>query len=363
MKNKIKVCFFMGALKIGGAENLILNILKHIDSNKFDPYLCVFSKEGELRVLFESLGIPIEEFKLRSKLYAIYEFFRFIKYLRTNRIQIIHVNLVGSFLFSMTGATIACVEKKILHWHNAYEKSRTKRFKTVKYGSLISTKIIAISNAVKSKNCQIYKISKHKVITIYSSLDINQWNPNAFESKRNTIGTIGKFTEQKGYDILLKAFKVALDHFTDLKLEIIGTGYLESDIKNLSSKLGINNSVCFLDSLIGQSFADRLNSWSIFVLASRWEGFGLVLIEAMALEKPVVATKVDAIPEVVEDGVTGILCQSDDHNEIAQGITSLLNDKEKAIEMGRLGRKRVEKYFTIGKMVNELERIYLGEEL
>ena len=99
----------------------------------------------------------------------------------------------------------------------------------------------------------------------------------------------------------------------------------------------------------------------MFVLASRWEGFGIVLIEAMALEKPIVATKVDAIPEVVEDGVTGILCKSGDYQEIAQSIISLINEEEKAIQMGRLGRKRVEKYFTIEKMVGELERIYAAQ--
>ena len=121
------------------------------------------------------------------------------------------------------------------------------------------------------------------------------------------------------------------------------------------------NSIQFLGVLPNQSVIERMNCWSMFVLASRWEGFGIVLIEAMALEKPIVATKVDAIPEVVEDGVTGILCKSGDYQEIAQSIISLINEEEKAIQMGRLGRKRVEKYFTIEKMVGELERIYAAQ--
>jgi len=312
---------------------------------------------------FLSLGLPIKEFKVNNKLNAVYEFIRFIKFLRNEKIDIIHIHLVGTFLFATVAAIIAGIENRILHWHNIYEKSRTKKYRDVKIASFLSKNIIAISNDVKYRNCSIYNIKESKVVTIYNAIDIdlfsvNKENPNS----EIILGTVGKFTEQKGYDVLLKAFEEVLNHYSDIKLEIIGTGYLENDLTNLSEDLGITNSVRFLGSMSNRSVVETMNSWSIFVLASRWEGFGIVLIEAMALEKPVVATKVDAIPEVVEDGVTGILCQSEDYQGIAQGIISLLNDTEKAIEMGRFGRKRVEKYFTIGEMVNKLERIYLGEK-
>lgn len=359
MKNKIKVCFFIGSFQAGGAENLVLNILRHIDTKKFDPYLCVFSKNGALRELFQSLGVPIKEFKFNNKLNALYEFFRFIKFLVKEKIQVIHINLVGIYLFSMTGAVIAGVNNRIVHWHNVYEKPRTNKYRSVKFGSLLSTKIIAISNVVKYRNCDIYNINKSKVVTIYNAVDVISFSIDKENYNSKVIlGTVGKLTEQKGYDILLKAYKEVADHFSDLKLEIIGTGYLESDLKNLSKKLGITNSVRFLGSMPNESVVERMNNWSVFILTSRWEGFGIVLIEAMALEKPVVATKVDAIPEVVEDGVTGYLCESENHHEIAQAIITLLKDKEKAREMGKLGRKRVERYFTIEKMVNDLERIY-----
>jgi len=361
---KINIVFFLGSFQAGGAEQLILQTLKLINRTKFNPFICVFEKRGLLLDEFQNLGIPIQIFTYKKSYTTLLNFSDFIFFLRKNKIDVVYVNLVGCYIFAIFGSVLAGVKNRILSWSNTYPVKRTKKYLHVLFGSHFANRIIAISNAVKLQNCKYYRIKPSKVDIVYCSTNINRWKvEKSIKKNYYTIGTIGRLVEQKGYDILLMALKGVINQYSDVKLEIIGTGYLENDLKRLSKELEVSNSVRFLGSLKNESVIKKMNSWSMFVLASRWEGFGIVLIEAMALEKPIVATKVDAIPEVVEDGVTGILCKSGDYQEIAQGITSLLNDKEKAIEMGRLGRKRVEKYFTIGKMVNELERIYLGEEL
>jgi len=98
----------------------------------------------------------------------------------------------------------------------------------------------------------------------------------------------------------------------------------------------------------------------IFVLTSIKEHFGRVVIEAMACGKPVIATNSGAVPEIVEDKVTGILVPPEDSEKLAEAIIELLEDKEKAKEMGIAGRKRVEELFSIEKHTRQIEEVYLS---
>ncbi|NIO21873.1 MAG: glycosyltransferase, partial [Candidatus Aenigmarchaeota archaeon] len=103
---------------------------------------------------------------------------------------------------------------------------------------------------------------------------------------------------------------------------------------------------------------DILASFDIFVLPSRSEGFGRVNLEAMAMGKPVISTNVGGIPEVVLDGVTGILVPPGNSRELAHAIMKLLNDSELRESLGREGRRRVEEHFTLQAHVQRIQEIY-----
>ena len=94
------------------------------------------------------------------------------------------------------------------------------------------------------------------------------------------------------------------------------------------------------------------------MLTSRWEAFGIVLIEAMAMQKAIVATDAEAIPEIIKDGETGYICPIDDYNGIADKIGWLLKHKKQRIEFGEKGRKRVKSQFDIEIITKKIEDLY-----
>jgi glycosyltransferase involved in cell wall biosynthesis len=170
----------------------------------------------------------------------------------------------------------------------------------------------------------------------------------------------------KGYEELLDAMgEVAREGF-DVKLAIVGeaiyqnSGVYKRKILMKANSAGLKDKIIFTG--FRENIPEILASFDIFVLPSRSEGFGRVNLEAMAMGKPVVSTNVGGIPEVVLDGVTGILVPPGNSKSLSHAIMRLLNDPRLRASMGRKGRKRVEQHFTLHAHVQRIEEIY-GETL
>jgi len=148
----------------------------------------------------------------------------------------------------------------------------------------------------------------------------------------------------------------------DCRLKVIGAGELEQELRALAEELNLSHAVEFRGFIVDGRAA--MEQFDIFVHPSRWEGFGLVFLEAMAASLPVIATNVSSIPEIVVDGETGLLVDVDDVGELADAIIRLIENPQLAEKMGRMGRKRVQEKFGINEMVEQTCAIYeqvLGE--
>lgn len=358
-KKQISICFFIGSFKAGGAENLLLQTLRRLDLERYNPYIVVFRKEGILLNEYLQLDVSITEFKNNNMFSLMMNFVKFILFLKMRKIEVIHINLVGCYVFATFGSLFAGVKTRIIHWHNVYD-SKTADFWKVYIGSKFASRIVAISKTVKRNNCQIYKIPVGKVSLIYNTIDTKNIGRSSQQAdvKNICIGSVGKLDRQKGFDLLLKAFNIVNSILPDVVLEIVGDGPLKKELEAYAIELGIRDKVRFLGLLNNKTVLDRIGGWSIFVLTSRWEGFGIVLLEAMAMEKPIVATNVEAIPEVVKDGETGFLCSKDDAKEIAERIIWFLKNESEAIEFGKRGRKRLDSLFSMDVAMEKLCVLY-----
>ena len=358
-KEKIRICFFIGSFRAGGAENLLLQILRSLDLERYRPYIAVFRKKGTLLNEYLELHIPIVEFGKSNIISPIMSFVKFILFLRKRKTEVIHINLVGCYVFAIFGGLLAGVKTRIIHWHNVYSPTTTDAWK-VYIGSKLASRIVAISKAVKRNNCQIYRIPVSKVALIYNAIDTRSIIAVPQEANINSIciGSVGKLDRQKGFDILLKAFSIVNNVFPDVVLEIVGDGPLKKELEAYAIELGIRDKVRFLGLLNNKTVLDKIGGWSVFVLTSRWEGFGIVLLEAMAMKKPIVATDVEGIPEVVKDGETGFLCSKDDAQEIAERIIWFLKNESEAFEFGKRGRKRLDSLFSLDVAMEKLCVLY-----
>ena len=170
--------------------------------------------------------------------------------------------------------------------------------------------------------------------------------------------TMGTLSRVKGIDVLIKAVPLIRKEFPNLHIYIAGkSGNEESNLKKLVKELNIEENVEFLGFVSGGKKYDYFKSVDVYVHPSRYEPFGVVLLEAMACGRPVIASKVGGIPFVVEDGKTGLLFESENIEELAKKVILLLRDKELQTKMGEAGRERARE-FSWERCVERTVKVY-----
>jgi glycosyltransferase involved in cell wall biosynthesis len=330
--------------------------------------MVVCPEEGVFVERLRQISIPIEvipmpqikSFHLPPILSTLFKFRNLIK---KRRIDLVHANDLRAALYS--GRAARWQEIPFL-WHVRVMESGGV---AEKLAFSLADKVIVNSQAVGEKFSG-WARKEEKVEVIYNGIDLEEFNPGYrgqnirknFNWPRNIplVGIIGELTPKKGHHYFLEAAAQVLKEIPETKFLIVGSDPPRrgcgKEIKSLAKKLGLAEKVIFLG--YQEEIRDILISLSLLVHCPRWEGFGRVLVEAMACGKPVVATRVGGIPEIVEDKVTGLLVSAENPEALAKAIIALLQDKEKACRLGMAGRKRAEKMFDIEESVKKTEKVY-----
>jgi glycosyltransferase involved in cell wall biosynthesis len=181
-----------------------------------------------------------------------------------------------------------------------------------------------------------------------------------FESSRpiRVFGMAGRIVELKGFEYMIEAFAKLHGDYPDARLEICGEGPDRVRLERRSNELGLDSVVRFLG--WRTDLPKLMSRWDVFVQPSLEEGFGMAALDAMAAGLPVVASDVRGLPELIVDGVTGILVEPRNPKLLASATASLIEDAEKARKFGRAGRDRAAEKFTAKRMAAELESVYYG---
>jgi glycosyltransferase involved in cell wall biosynthesis len=188
-----------------------------------------------------------------------------------------------------------------------------------------------------------------RVQTIYSGIDLQRFDnlsmvPSLFPAGTRVVGSVGHLAGHKGHRYLLEALPYIRQTEPNIRLMIVGEGELRSALEAQAAALGVTEQVCFTG--FRHDVVALMQQFEVFVHPSYLEGLGTVLLDAMALGKPVVATHAGGIPEVVQDGVTGLLVPPRDPPALARAVLHLLRHPEYSMKFGAAGRQRVEQGFT-----------------
>jgi glycosyltransferase involved in cell wall biosynthesis len=231
-----------------------------------------------------------------------------------------------------------------------------------------AARIIAISDAVNAYVRRQLNIPAERVKTVHYGIDPGPYERISERQRQKVrkewgippdalvIGTVSRLVAQKALHVLIHAYAEYRRHARrDSRLVIVGIGPLESDLKALARRLSLENTIVWMG--FREDIPEVMAGFDVFALTSSYEGFGLVLLEAMAAGRPVIASRVSAIPEIVQDGTTGLLCTVGDHKDFAQALLRLENRDLRA-SLGAAGHARVVRCFTVARMAEATRSIY-----
>lgn len=200
-------------------------------------------------------------------------------------------------------------------------------------------------------------------ITPYSSLIYNSLDVPALPSEppprdAPRLLCVGRLSKEKGFDLALTAFASLRERFHRLRLVIAGAGPARPELEQQAAELDLTDSVEFVGSVCSDEVPALMNAATIVVMPSREEGFGLVALEAALMARPVVATRVGGLPEVVVHQQTGLLVEPDDSATLAEAIALLLAHPETAAQMGEAARHRAQELFSWDRCVDAYAALY-----
>jgi glycosyltransferase involved in cell wall biosynthesis len=370
----IKLLVIIHSLKGGGAERVVINLLKGLDRDKFSITLVLYER---------ILDFPLPN-KIEVEILNIYAgkniFTLGVGFIR----KIIHLSglirkagpdIVFSLL-SSTNVTVILAKlfsgihcKVIISEHTHPSLNlKNERFGWItklfmRYVYPYADTIIAVSGGIKNDLLRDFHLPDNKIVVIYNPADLkeiqirsretadHQW----FHDDIPVIISVGRLTKQKGYPYLIKAFSLARRSLP-CRLMILGEGEDKERLIAMARKLGIARDVEFLG--FRENPFPYMAKASLFVLSSLYEGFGNVIVEAMALGLPVISTDCPSGPsEIIDDKKNGILVPVQDEYSIARAITEVLTNKALREHLG-MEAKRKSEVFALEKIMKDYGRVF-----
>lgn len=389
MTEKIGVMFVHSQAEFGADAAVHADLMRSLDRDKFEVHVACTSGEGEGEPLPMRIMRSIPDLRIRptqfvpwldrrslSKIWRVApalravpkDFWDLRRYVTANHIRIIHStdrprNAVYSVMLGkMTGA------KSIVHvhvkWSDAYSRA-------ARWGVQNADAVFSISRYVTGTVISMGR-KEADVHTVLNAIDPAGWDPRIDgASLRQELGipldapliaSVARLFSWKGQRELLQAFALTRADLPEVRLMIVGedasgqAGSFSRELKELAVKLGVSEHVIFTG---GRSDIPRvMAACDIFALPSFEEPFGLVFLEAMAMEKPVLAVDNGGTPEVVEHGRAGLLSPPWDVPALAANITTLVRDPALRARLGQYGRTRVLDYFNAQRMARDAEQAY-----
>lgn len=356
-----KIVFLISSMDVGGAEQVLRQVALNAASTEKPGrvILACLYQGGKLAEGLEEKGIKIYEGIMKNR-FDLIGLVRFVKILKAARPDILYISSQAlSQAAGIIGAMFVKIGAKILAMHShEFEGKKLYRFIMDKISISLSEKIVCVSESQKKGVIKIRNADPGKIKVIYNGVDINKFRPapKTDTSGRVTIGTVGSLRREKGLDILLKAAQEVLMQCPSAFFVIVGEGKERNLLQDMAVKLGIEDNVSFLGE---RSDVEKIiPCFDIACSSSRTETFPLVILEYMSCGVPVVATSVGGVPEMVNEGVNGMLAKSECPSELAEKLVRMIRDKKMRESMVINARKTVEERFTLDKMTESYKDLF-----
>lgn len=346
-----------------GAERLLADVLRHRSRNYRFSVVCLI-RGGQLEQEIRNMGVPVVVLG-RSGKYSLGLLWRLTRWLRRERADIVHTHLFTADAYGRVAAQFAGARGvyTTVHSTNIW-KGRLHR--TVDWLlARVSTRVIAVSGIVAQVLRNHGRIPASRVVVIENGIDLLRFSGATGEGVRAEfdvpdavplIGLVGRLHPAKGHADLLCALAQLNTEGIKMRSLLVGSGELHDEIAADVERRGLRNQV----TLTGQraDIPRLLAALDVLVMPSRWEGLPITLLEAMAMGKPVVATKVGGIPDVVTDGQEGLLVPAGDVESLTNALRRMVTDAGLRQRCGERARATLLARYDVRRTAQAYESLY-----
>lgn len=374
---RLTVLTLVDGIGAGGAEGLAAQISKRLDRDRFASILCASRWSDPRRIPPRLAASAAEELRSagvrfigldRSSLAQVWAWRPVLSLLRQGRIDVLHAHMFGSNLWAALLSLVSRPPVVIAHEHTWSYEGQPVRKLADRY--VIAPRVdafVAVSREDRRRMIEIEHIDPEKIRFIPNGIPTIARAPTGdvraelgIGPDDPVIGSVGALRAQKAYDVLLHAAAILRPRFPKLRVLIVGGGRDQvGRLTALIDELSLQGCVHLLGHR--SDVPAILQALDVAVSSSDFEGSPLSVMEYMDAAKPVVATRVGGVPDLIEDGVHGLLVEPRDPDALAFSVERLLREPELAAEMGARGRVRRGEEFDIAVTVSRIEALY--EEL
>jgi glycosyltransferase involved in cell wall biosynthesis len=350
----------------------VLALLGKLDPDCYELWLAYFEERPDdarpMLADFQALGVRTVDLRGRGQLDPAAAM-RLLQLLRREKFDLVHTHSLRAELAAVVAARLMRPRPRIVRSvHNVddfYARPPTSWLARLSGSQLDG--VVAISDAVAEHVKMYTGLPSEKVTRIYYGLDTPPYQRGERNTKDRaplaadrppTIGMVARLAPQKGHRVLFEALPTVIARLSNLRVELVGHEHLTStkELETYARERGVARHISFLG--FRDDLPELLASWDVLALPSLWEGFGLVLLEAMAAGLPVVASRVGPIPEIVVHAETGLLVEPEQPDLLAAALLELLEQPDRAAELGTRGRLRVAERFSLERMMAETQAFY-----
>jgi glycosyltransferase involved in cell wall biosynthesis len=369
-QDRIRVFHLLSSAEIAGGERYLYDLVNYAD--KLIMHHIILPYKGPFSKILDDSGLPFDIIPLKHK-YFLKSIIEIIKLIRIKNINIVHThgyraNFYGRIACMFTNIKhIATVHVSLFDYNNTPNLLRYLYFVIETVLSFKTFKYICISKAM-ADDMRRLKIPWQKISIIPNGVDLKRFHPRpvhskirekfGVDSKTALIGTAGRLVPEKGQIHLVKALKLLKDKHSNLKCLFLGNGPLLSNIKGKAAAFGVEDMCIFAGTR--NDIEEIYPTLDLFVLPSIREPFGLVLLEAMATQIPVLAFSSGGPQEFIKSGLNGVLSPPEDSYRLAEEIQFLLQNRDRAQSLAVEGRKSVEQKYNVKNTVRKIENLYFA---
>ena len=358
-----------GSAGYGGGERYLELLFEHVDRGRFRPIL-ICPEPGPFVDKIVAKQIPTHIVHLTPLLNPL-AVVRLANLLKRNEVTVLQTHGARANVYGCLAARLArvpCVAATIHNSIRDYEVSLIRRYL---YRAILrvllprADRIICVSDAIKRDVLADCPGVTTRTITVRNGIDQRRFSRSGDPHKIRKEWSVGngpvllmvaRLTEQKGHRFLIEALPRLLAEWPSLVCLFVGEGECQEELWSLAKETGVEHACRFVGAQ--NNVGDWYAAADVVVLPSLSEGLPFVVLEAMAMARPVVASSVNGVPEIIQDGLNGLLIPPRNPQALEEAIRSLLRDPVRATRMGKAGQQHVATDFTVGKMIEDTVRVF-----